>query len=124
PTTLRAMVDLPEPDSPTTPRISPARKESETPSTARLGSRLPALLKYWCSRRTSNRGGVVCCIGRASIRGADSVLPIIEPAGNAVSAAQSEVRWALLDTNGHGMGTARMETTAAGRRGVIGQRAW
>ena len=31
----RASVDLPQPDSPTTPRISPRRHSSETPSTAR-----------------------------------------------------------------------------------------
>ena len=35
PSIARARVDLPQPDSPTTPRISPGRHSSETPSTAR-----------------------------------------------------------------------------------------
>jgi len=30
----RAIVDLPQPDSPTTPRVSPSRSVNETPSTA------------------------------------------------------------------------------------------
>ena len=33
--TQRAMVDLPHPDSPTTPSVSPLLTEKETPSTAR-----------------------------------------------------------------------------------------
>jgi hypothetical protein len=32
--TQRAIVDLPQPDSPTTPRVSPSRTVKETPSTA------------------------------------------------------------------------------------------
>ena len=35
PSTIRASVLLPEPDSPTTPSVSPARSSSDTPSTAR-----------------------------------------------------------------------------------------
>ncbi len=34
PTIARAVVDLPEPDSPTSPSVSPAPTWSETPSTA------------------------------------------------------------------------------------------
>src|SRR5439155_6337243 len=41
PTIRRAMVDLPQPDSPTSARVSPRRTSSVTPSTAR-SSRLPS----------------------------------------------------------------------------------
>ena len=39
---MRPSVDLPEPDSPTMPRVSPRRSSRLTPSTARTGSRRPA----------------------------------------------------------------------------------
>src|SRR5439155_1667536 len=39
PSTVRPSVDLPQPDSPTTPRISPRRTARLTPSTARTGGR-------------------------------------------------------------------------------------
>ena len=41
PSIARASVDLPQPDSPTTPRISPRRHSSETPSTARATCAAP-----------------------------------------------------------------------------------
>src|SRR4051812_18511503 len=37
----RVTVDLPQPDSPTTPRVSPWRMSKDTPSTARTGRALP-----------------------------------------------------------------------------------
>ena len=43
PSIARASVDLPQPDSPTMPRISPLRHSSETPSTARAVRRGPEL---------------------------------------------------------------------------------
>jgi hypothetical protein len=39
PTIIRAIVDLPQPDSPTSASVSPALIENETPSTARSSSR-------------------------------------------------------------------------------------
>jgi len=36
---MRANVDLPHPDSPTKPSVSPRRMESDTPSTARTSPR-------------------------------------------------------------------------------------
>src|SRR2546423_2605403 len=55
---LRAIVDFPDPDSPTMPRMSPAYRVSETWSTARLGSRLPGTRKYW--HRSSSTSSGVC----------------------------------------------------------------
>src|SRR5919197_3860000 len=51
-----AIVDFPDPDSPTMPRISPAYRVSETWSTARLGSRLPGTRKYWHRSSSTSRG--------------------------------------------------------------------
>ena len=40
--TVRDSVDLPQPDSPTSPRISPFSTDSDTPSTATTGADLRA----------------------------------------------------------------------------------
>src|SRR5688572_2856152 len=61
--TARARVDLPQPDSPTTPRVSPAWMSKEMPSTAlrmRAGDQgqAPALiLKCTLRSRTERMGG-------------------------------------------------------------------
>ena len=63
----RARVDLPQPDSPTTPRISPLRQSNETPSTARVTLRLTrnstarsrTSIRLWVGHSlASRRGGV------------------------------------------------------------------
>src|SRR5438034_11443613 len=61
--TARARVDLPQPDSPTTPSVSPAWMSKETPSTAfrvragDQGQALPALtLKCTFKSRTDRLG--------------------------------------------------------------------
>jgi ABC-type multidrug transport system ATPase subunit len=41
PSSARASVDLPQPDSPTRPSVSPRRQVRSTPSTARTGGRRP-----------------------------------------------------------------------------------
>lgn len=38
---MRPVVDLPQPDSPTSPRVCPGRSVRETPSTARTSTGLP-----------------------------------------------------------------------------------
>src|ERR1700736_5178881 len=61
--TLRAVTDLPLPDSPTMPRVSPALISKETPSTAFT---LPALVaKTVCRSCTSSSASVI--FGRASL---------------------------------------------------------
>src|SRR5947208_11467264 len=57
---LRATVDLPQPDSPTRPRVSPAATASDTPSTARTaGAGCPR-------RRASHAPGSGKCFTRPS----------------------------------------------------------
>ena len=46
---------LPQPDSPTTPRVSPRRTPSETPSTART---MPSRVKKYVRRSSISRSGV------------------------------------------------------------------
>src|SRR3990167_7174985 len=67
----RARVDLPQPDSPTMPRVSPCIRSNETPSTALrifLGSQAQALsfltLKYTFRPRTERMG---CALDMAQL---------------------------------------------------------
>src|SRR5207244_1065699 len=48
----RPTVDLPHPDSPTSPRVSPWKISNETPSTARTTSSLPSTAKCFTRPRT------------------------------------------------------------------------
>lgn len=50
----RAIVDFPDPDSPTSPKISPRRNWKETPSRARSTLFLPSR-KQWETPCTSSR---------------------------------------------------------------------
>src|SRR5258705_2105209 len=48
----RPTVDLPQPDSPTRPSVSPANMSNETPSTARTTSSVPSTGKCFTKPRT------------------------------------------------------------------------
>lgn len=55
-TAMRASVDLPHPDSPTRPSVSPRRTESDTPSTARTSPRtLPSTPCRTVNERLTSR---------------------------------------------------------------------
>src|SRR5262245_35970924 len=75
-TRLRATVDLPQPDSPTSPSVSPASTANDTPSTARTTGGLPSRSERThasrprsgnCTRRswTSQSGGTAILDGEA-----------------------------------------------------------
>src|SRR2546421_12259761 len=76
---LRAIVDFPDPDSPTMPRMSPAYRVSETWSTARLGSRLPGTRKYWHRSSSTSSGAPVAAAGGAITPQAQSEGALISP---------------------------------------------
>src|SRR5437588_12670236 len=100
---LRAIVDFPDPDSPTMPRISPAYRVSETWSTARLGSRLPGTRKYWHRSSSTSSGAPVAAAAGDGVREGALISPlslgrmqyaptvpavlVVEPAGHAVFGA-------------------------------------
>src|ERR1700681_182742 len=91
---VRPTVDLPQPDSPTRPRVSPRRMEKLTPSTAKtfpaLRRRKPLrVLKYFLSSLTSRMAGSAqadgmgpAC-GRSDIR--RSIRCVRVPAGDRVA---------------------------------------
>jgi hypothetical protein len=58
---MRPMVDLPQPDSPTSPSTSPAVIENDTSSTARTKARMPPLrtAKRLLTLRTSSNGALM-----------------------------------------------------------------
>ena len=84
----RASVDLPQPDSPTTPRISPLRQSSETPSTARAdqplrrGTRPPRSRTSISGPRSSGRPRLH---GRRGRRDLGPLAPRREVAGGRVA---------------------------------------
>src|SRR5262245_65026713 len=63
-TRLRATVDLPQPDSPTSPKVEPASTAKETPSTARTTGGLPSFSER--SQTCRPRSGNCTCRSRTS----------------------------------------------------------
>ena len=63
PITERASTVLPEPDSPTTPRVRPWRSVSEAPSTAR---RVPRSVRNEVHRSSTTRRGAPPSVGSAA----------------------------------------------------------
>src|SRR5438105_8634511 len=95
---LWAIVDFPDPDSPTMPRMSPAYRVSETWSTARLASRLPGTRKYWHRSSSTSSGVPVAATGGSVVMEGALISPLsllalvvavlfVEPAGHAVPGA-------------------------------------
>src|SRR4051794_22637671 len=124
----RPRVDLPQPDSPTSPRVSPRASWSETPSTARSTSRLVRLrrslalrprAKLMCRSVTSS-SGLGTCDHRLTTRIFGAVLVVETPRG---AAAELDQRDRSLDTVRPHEPAARMEAAALRRRGKVGRRA-
>src|SRR5688572_31735110 len=65
----RPTVDFPQPDSPTSPSVSPAKISKETPSTARTTSSLPSTGKCLTSPRTFTSCSVISHRGRGKGEG-------------------------------------------------------
>src|SRR5256884_7018804 len=61
--TLRAVTDLPQPDSPTMPSVSPGVRSKETPSTAFT---VPSLVEKTVCRSRTSRSGCVTALGLQS----------------------------------------------------------
>ena len=69
---MRASVDLPDPDSPTTPSVVPRGSPSVTSSTARKGARpIRKSLVTWSSRSTSPGGPAGGATGRSGVSRAE-----------------------------------------------------
>src|SRR5437867_6050701 len=104
----RPVVDLPQPDSPTRPSVSPALMSKETPSTAwtRATSRenRPPLMGKCLIRFLTRRRG----------SGMALVLFSVEPAGDSVARAHFFEDGVLVLADGHGVGATRLELAALG----------
>src|SRR6185436_1942892 len=112
-----AVVDLPQPDSPTSPRVSPLYSNRSTPSTACTAPicllKTMPLVRGKCltSPRTSRTGSSVL---DAAIEG---LLPEV---ARAAAVARDVVQWRhLLDADGLRVGAARVERTAGGDAGQV-----
>jgi hypothetical protein len=118
---VRPTVDLPQPDSPTRPRVSPRRMEKLTPSTAKtfpaLRRRKPLrVLKYFLSSFTSRMAGSAqadgmgpAC-GRSDIR--RSIRCVRVPAGDRVALPLLLIRRVFPAAPVVGQCTARREDAA------------
>src|SRR3990170_2766789 len=108
---LSAVTDLPQPDSPTTPRVSPFSMYRSTPSTART---MPSSVKKYVLRfLTSNRRSAIWCgLPLPGLRnlaerveGAVDVLPVHVLVGHAPDGAGPDL--VDLDLAGQAAGQAR-----------------
>src|SRR5918999_6114565 len=105
--TRRAVVVLPQPDSPISPNVSPGCTAKSTPSTAftqavfrpsspcRMG-------KYFCKPSTSSSGVLMVTLGRV----------IDQPASRHAALDERHVLRLVHGTARHGHGTARVEGAA------------
>ncbi len=87
--TARARVDLPEPLSPTTPRVSPRRMVKLTPSTARNGTG-----RLRNPRRTGNqtfRSSAATTTGASAATGAGDGRPPRPPSGRGRQSSRARV---------------------------------
>src|SRR6266545_4257111 len=121
---VRPTVDLPQPDSPTRPRVSPASIEKLTPSTAKTCPAVRRRTPFWmvkCFLRscTSSTAGAVAlgaifrsCLW-SSIRG--SVERVGAPAGRPVTGPLLLVGRIRLAAAVFGEGTTRREHAACGQ---------
>src|SRR5947199_218611 len=124
----RPSVDLPQPDSPTRPSVSPRASSSETPSTARSTSRLVRFRRSVAlrptgkliSRSVTSSSGLGTYDHRLAARVFGAVLVIETTHG---AAAEVDQRDRPLGTVRPHEAAARMEATAGRRRGEVGWRA-
>src|SRR5215203_4312281 len=108
----RPTVDLPQPDSPTKPSVSPARISNDTPSTARTTSSEPSTGKCFTRPRTLTRvsrklSSVILCWLDPLMIGGNRGGKIVEHATHLNSALQL-IEWNFLfSTTRHAMWTPR-----------------
>src|SRR3954447_10422694 len=114
-TTSRATVDLPLPDSPTNPNVSPASSVNETPSTARTAP--PRAGKCLTSPSTSSSGLMSACSYRP---GAHRHL-VGEVTGGAVTVAERPQLGHDVAAPFLGDRTPRVEGTAGRDGGEVGR---
>src|SRR5215468_10679147 len=119
----RPVVDLPHPDSPTSPRVSPSMMSKDTSSTAwtRATSREkrpPRMGKYFLRFLTRSSG--VSAMGRSPYRLAGAKPNSIQPAGYLVPGFDFLEHRVLLGTHRLHEGTARRE--AASRSDLASKR--
>src|SRR5437867_3410901 len=104
-----AVVVLPHPDSPMSPRVSPAWMAKCTPSTAFT---VPPPPNRPC------RAGK-CFVSPRTSRTGDDIFQ--EPAPGDASGGEMEIPRLLRHAAGHGLGAARMERTSRRQGGQVGR---
>src|SRR3954447_18797971 len=113
----RPSVDLPQPDSPTTPRVSPLRRSKLTPSTARTAptcflNRMPRVRGKCLTRSRTSSTGSAPGLAAARLDGLviDQLLPEVARAG----AVRGDVvqRWFVRATHVTRIRAARVERAA------------
>src|ERR1041385_5653978 len=120
----RPTVDLPQPDSPTSPNVSPAKMSNDTPSTARTTSSEPSTGKCFTRPRTLTSvsrisGGRSSCwfvstetVMNFLVIGGHGSREIIEHTTHLHSAFELIKRNRTFSATWHSMRTTRREVTA------------
>src|SRR5215475_14047594 len=101
---LRPVVDLPQPDSPTRPSVSPAMMSNVMSSTActratSRENRPPRIGKYFLRLRTLRSGSAMACLS-------------VQEAGHFVARSDFLERRCVVEVHGLGQRAARREATA------------
>src|SRR3990170_1927553 len=129
----RPVVDLPQPLSPTSPRVSPRRMENVTPSTAFTSAILrwkmmPAVTwKYIFSSRMSTKKSpflavvYLTVVWASGLIGLGPPLPDIYPAGGVVLLVDQHERGRLFTAAVDVVGAAGIERAAAGHVHHVGR---
>src|SRR5262245_48206313 len=123
----RAVVVLPQPDSPTRPSVSPCSTAKLTSSTARTVAttrrRKPRRTsKNFCRRRTSRTGAVTALTAQPA-QSRLGLVVMIEKARRRLRALDYPQGWRALGALGHHVRTARVEGAAGGPAERVGDRA-